>query len=838
ADDVLRMTAASFGLEYENAPKATLLNRLEAHFLSRHRAGYHALLIIDEAQNLPFESIEELRMLSNFYSGKHALIQIFLLGQDQFRDRLYSKNMEQLRQRVVASCHLEPLSRVESTEYIKYRLKRVGWQDDPQITDRAFARIHSVTKGVPRRINTFCDRLFLFGFLDGLHQLKDEHVKAVAKELMYEVSAKDVKLSDIKPEEDHFEKSDSTVDTASLDSEQLAGFSDDAPEKTVIEKTPPAELTQTLDSKPKPHEPKTLRVVNGSNTAMESYASVTAAGDNICARPDWWEPVVLAVDYFYNPLKYNELSNCNEPLPNGVTEILKVAVGKTVISSQMRIDELAEVSDETLHQACANFIQKVWLADKADYYRRLGVKFDASLEDIRTQYRYLFRLLQTEQGAGKDGKDETYIRRINQAFSALRSEKKRKEYDEFLLSVKTYKKEQAIESGISTEESSDIEQDDLEERSSEKKAGSSPRKIGVLLVLFLFAGAGGVYYLQPDMNAMKSKLAAIFQEKSTEVNALSMSDGNKLDFDREQFSRAPGSIVKQPTEKLSTDGSTPEIKENKQETALAEAKAQTSPIQEMLPVSKTIKPTTEKKSVVAEPKRLKKVDSVAVIDKPVKRIPDKKTQKSGRSTVSAKTSKLEKPLKTSKPAPKKRKTGKSVVTKKRKKQPVVNSKKTAVVNQTKKNTPSVKTTKPVKVAKLSSKSSNTPPAPKPGISDKALVSLTERFSQLYEEGKLDKFMSLFSKDVLANNDENWDNIRKDYKSLFRSTEMRVIELNSMRWDKKTDTASGRANFVVTVLRQGGDEIRKFEGKIRLKVKKVDGKLLIYGMYHTYGEDES
>ena len=212
AEDVLRMVAASFGLEHENVPKATILKRLEAFCTSRFRAGYHVLLMVDEAQNLPPESLEELRMLSNFYLGKDALIQIFLLGQQQFRDHLYSRQMEQLRQRVVASCHLEPLNITETREYIEYRLKRVGWVDDPKISDRAFARIFSYTKGVPRRVNTFCDRLFLYGAIEEIHQFRDEHIKEVAKELTYEVSAEGENLNQINNKDnlrkDNFSKSE------------------------------------------------------------------------------------------------------------------------------------------------------------------------------------------------------------------------------------------------------------------------------------------------------------------------------------------------------------------------------------------------------------------------------------------------------------------------------------------------------------------------------------------------------------------------------------------------------------------------------------------------------
>ncbi len=501
ADDVLRMVTASFGLEYEGASKTTLLRRMETYFLGRYRAGYHTLLIIDEAQNLPFESIEELRMLSNFYSGSHALIQIFLLGQQQFRDSLYSIDLEQLRQRVVASCHLEPLTQVETAEYITHRLELVGWRNDPQISDRAFARIFSLTKGVPRRINTFCDRLLLFGSLEEAHQLKDSHVKLVAHELMYEVSAKNVKLSDIDLDSPK-EKKDSILDVDSLNSELLGNFSDDLPERVVetvsFQSEHDSDPIEAVDSAPSgaPGGDHSLKVAANGDSAAVALPGVVADMD---VRPNWWPLVATAVDFYRRPGNHEGIANLDAPLADGVTEMLKVAVGKIILTAEMRVEELLNVEDETVRQACLNYIQQVWIKDEADHYRRLGVDSDATLEHIRTHYRYLFRLLQTEQGAEISSQDEAYIRRINQAFSALRSDEKRKEYDAALLAGAKVEKplDKAREFTISDIE---IPQGGEVAYPAALKENSKKRSSGVFVGFFmmlLLVGGGVGYYLFP-----------------------------------------------------------------------------------------------------------------------------------------------------------------------------------------------------------------------------------------------------------------------------------------------------------------------------------------------------
>jgi putative secretion ATPase (PEP-CTERM system associated) len=187
-DDMLRMVCASFGLAHEGLNKATLLHNLEAIARARHAEGKQMLLVVDEAQNLPPRSVEELRMLSNFQVNNKALVQTFLLGQEEFKRTLQSPGMEQVRQRIIASYHLDPLSAEETEKYILHRLQLVGWKDDPTFAEGVFAMIFKFTGGVPRRINAMCDRMMLYGCLEELHTLEKDAVLSVMQELEQEVS--------------------------------------------------------------------------------------------------------------------------------------------------------------------------------------------------------------------------------------------------------------------------------------------------------------------------------------------------------------------------------------------------------------------------------------------------------------------------------------------------------------------------------------------------------------------------------------------------------------------------------------------------------------------------
>lgn len=184
--ELLRMVCASFGISDVPEQKDAVIRRLQAFFEQIGRGGHKALLIVDEAQNLSAESLEELRMLSNFQVGSNSPCQIFLVGQPQFRRVLANPDLEQLRQRVIASYHLGGLSPDECGDYVLHRLSRVGWANDPVFKPDALQAVFQHTAGIPRRINTLCSRLLLFGFLDNLHMFGAEEVARVAADMTEE----------------------------------------------------------------------------------------------------------------------------------------------------------------------------------------------------------------------------------------------------------------------------------------------------------------------------------------------------------------------------------------------------------------------------------------------------------------------------------------------------------------------------------------------------------------------------------------------------------------------------------------------------------------------------
>ena len=183
-EEIVHVVAQCFGLEIEGHDKATALGAIEGFLHEEARAGRRCLLIVDESQNLSVEALEELRMLSNFQLGAHPLLQTLLLGQPEFRATLQAHpGLEQLRQRVIAAHHLQPMDAGEVGPYVEHRLKQVGWSGNPAFDQRVFTELHEASGGIPRRVNQIANRLMLLGAVEQRTRIDAAMLHAVLAEM-------------------------------------------------------------------------------------------------------------------------------------------------------------------------------------------------------------------------------------------------------------------------------------------------------------------------------------------------------------------------------------------------------------------------------------------------------------------------------------------------------------------------------------------------------------------------------------------------------------------------------------------------------------------------------
>ncbi len=180
--DLLVMVLEDLEIEFSSGSKASLLSQLNSYLIDQIKQDNNVVLIIDEAQNLKPNVLEEIRMLSNLETETEKLIQIILLGQPELKEKLALSRLEQLRQRIAVYYHLSPLKEEEAREYILHRLKVASDSDHAYMTEEALALVFKFSKGVPRLINQICDSAFLTGYIAELPVIDERIMKEVMEE--------------------------------------------------------------------------------------------------------------------------------------------------------------------------------------------------------------------------------------------------------------------------------------------------------------------------------------------------------------------------------------------------------------------------------------------------------------------------------------------------------------------------------------------------------------------------------------------------------------------------------------------------------------------------------
>lgn len=324
ADDLLRLVACNFGLDIDAPNKAVVLQGLSVRLRRHHEEGTRALLIIDEAQDLSASALEELRLLTNLQLNNQPLLQIFLIGQENLRDLVQRPSMEQVHQRLVAACHLESLNEDDTKAYIKHRLDRVGWKDDPTLDEGVFSVAYQFSQGIPRRINLVCSRFLLHGSVEEKHRIRASDVRTVVQELQNEQLTPIGFKAELPPLDD-----DEELEEALVVSENEAQEIQEAPQASVPESIAVTEAeadTGNADSE-KLYEPisdqapqaATLKELNNSLEMLiqESDDDASAAQKNTKAKVEaneLTEPDVIQEDYFSLG---DVIDTISEPVPIG-----------------------------------------------------------------------------------------------------------------------------------------------------------------------------------------------------------------------------------------------------------------------------------------------------------------------------------------------------------------------------------------------------------------------------------------------------------------------------------------------------------------------------------------
>ncbi len=942
ADDMLRMVAASFGLRYEGLDKAALLKALEAFLMARARERKRALLVIDEAQNLPARSLEELRMLSNLQSGDKALVQTFLLGQAQFRQMLDNPDLEQLRQRVIANYHLSPLAQDECQRYIESRMQQVGWTNDPHFAEIAYEMIHEYTEGIPRRINMLCDRVLLYSCMEDLHEITAEVIKMVTKELDQELSGTPIDAADdealeyqqttneaaaerwvqhaertkqapiyVEEKEDSIERSvqkNSEPNDSSAEQEPKVDESRVTGERSIIEREV---VGNTVTSKPKPSPDKDesspssssadisdrdlLRVIPGGRKTQDG-GSVDKSGAGRLAPAAQAKPSAedvvqrrilrLVLAYHRSPSRFPGLDNVDQPLPDGITELLELAVSDDQVLNRVSPAAVMGISPVMLRAAVRFFIRRALFVVDGDDYRVLGLQPKSPQALVEKHYDLLMRLLRQDKQRGSADS----VTRVGQAYEAL-SQLDQAKHANSRFQTKAAPNTSVIQINDEDDSGSELTIDfDVINKQAPIPPPSpfvnKPNEIFIPKSGFAFKrmryagqfavlGFGalviilGLYIVQmgpSDETRGKQRLAQqslkerplnvpedqVIGSKATDsATPKSASADDVAKFANQQSEAAKSNQTQAQYADLGQDEGTVPAKELSAPELKREEIAQIDPDL----ASEFNVPTANRKNEQAEdpsPKPAKQ----QIIEKP--------TAKKAVEKV-----KLTPPSK-----PKATVVAKATVPEKSERQPAmpsVREEQTVTAPQSQqfdgkdiafqdnesltddKNTTNngrrlTTVTKPSIVPKQEAVSNlaTTSPASEPvipisqpqktatptQINTSDLDKILNRFAQAYANGDADEIMGVFTPDARTNNQATTSGIRKDYEDLFKTSSKRVMTIKTIRWEQEQDFARGVGTYQAQINPAGGNNSQIYSGELTLQVQKVGNNLGISRFYFT------
>jgi len=183
AEDILFVIANEMELPAaKDASKHEVVNMLQDYLLQRHIEDKQVVLFIEEAQGMPLDTLEEIRLLSNIETDQHKLLQIILFGQPELNENLAKKSIRQLRERITHSFDLSPLTPVEIHQYLNFRMRQVGYTGPELITSRLAKNVARYSDGLLRRINIIADKILLSAFAEGTHNLTRKHVVAAVND--------------------------------------------------------------------------------------------------------------------------------------------------------------------------------------------------------------------------------------------------------------------------------------------------------------------------------------------------------------------------------------------------------------------------------------------------------------------------------------------------------------------------------------------------------------------------------------------------------------------------------------------------------------------------------
>ena len=824
ADDLLDLVAASFLIDPELLSKGSMLKRLEDYFLAQSRMGKQVLLIIDEAHNLSVKSLIELSMLSNFQIDEKPLVQCFLLGQEPLEDKLRLPELTHLKQRVIASTHLEKLNPEETREYILHRLLRSGWNNNPIIRDTAFALIHFYTKGIPRRINSMCNRILLQAFLENRNDIGSDLVHQIIEELQEEIAEERINLDE---------------DLADLQStEKQSTYSDN------YTPDPPDKQKQSSDQ----------------------MASSKQNFDNVINIPEF--------------IKKNESGRVEFKTPD--LKIDAIAKSHSHIAPPINSNQSEEPGKASLNasEKTCNEINKS--DDKeTDYLKRKSKIISPKVSSIEEHHS-------TVRPSGLVDKELQFLASLNDSSGDHAHNSGKQENSKITEKDKELPPTQAKKVIIDASVYDDYGINDPEIDDSSVNINETSSKIihhlqSIAVVAIVATAIGLSIYRWYDGEASMVNQTADANPGLVAIETLNTKMGIP-DTTRADNSLAQNNVSDDETAKTSitatTNPATPEAASNiaaQSEIESVDTQSKTKPAKDIAPSADENKPV-KIAGITSSDKITSELDK---LDQQITDIVEKPSVKPGTvtlSTTNLPANKSEKPdsgIFLTSTAVEETNTKPATILNKN---PSPDAKSGKAINMvhnanqsTKRNTQSVdknilstpligspvvdliRNTRPgqhidVNLAKVSSHPVNKTSLSTtssdsnrktlkadaiPAISNDDLQALLFKLSNAYQMGNLQQLVSTFAPDIHSSDGSNRKQLEHDYQRLFDITDTRRLAIRDVKWHKKDKQMLGSGDFQVQIREKGANNYTTYEGKISFTVAKELNNIVIKRLDYDY-----
>jgi len=831
----------------------------------------HILVVIDEAQQL---SKEQVRSLYDLVLSELSLIAYFkflLIGHEDL-DELF--DLDQLGRREISiseHCQMLPLKSDEISAYIKHRLSITGWSGNPELKDDIYEYIFRITKGVPRRINSFFDRLLLFSYMESSKSIDKELLKTFSVELYEELE-----------EETH-------PDLDSHDLRQALRCEKKEFESATVKPKPKPEIVNAAEAKAPSHEAvnkseskpaKTEKATNKEDKSNLAKPNIKLVKNDSETEASTIKPsktpeqqkqgqlIELVSNYLENPERFKHYSDEFYQLPKDIGTLLQLATEKDPAIEKAIPTQLMSLMPHEVRRMIRHFLRRILLTSSDDPYRIIGLNASASEQDINQHFDYLMRICRSDIGGPSEWSkaDENAIKQA---------------YIKILGSNSQIEKAAAIPMEAADPHIDKKSDDELTSDKQSKAKNAEPEIPAQALLAEIRSNSKAN---KPDAKT-NSEDSANKKPEHQAVDIPKLLKNKADDSQAKPTNEVPVLInsIDEPTLKLTKvetknnklvplsiaagvgvvaiglvvffmSGDDSGKVDNNQELVIPEKKPEYPEIQLLSKNAVDKQKTTSANNKDKDENLITKILTQTEAPKPEKSKPEKpKTTKPvtpPAKTTASKPTATAKPVKQEAPTPKKPAQAPKVASKPT---PVVKKTEAVKPPTVKAETQTLKkvataTTAPVATAATATSEAKTAepvvnqqPSAKPtfvNLTDADLGRLVFYFKRSYETGDISIFGDLFTEDAITNESANRKQIVRDYSALFEVTNKRVIELNDLAWKIDGESATGNGKFLLAITENENTPTEEIQGEISIKAEKVDHKAKIKELFYRYSFAEN